>query len=649
MASRTEFVNDVYERAIKLGIPEPQARLAASQAALESNYGKSAPGNNYFGMKAGSSWSGPTKTLKTSEVLNGKTVSVKDKFRAYDDLDASLSDWWDRLQVRWPDAASATSYEDAISGLKLGTRLGYATDPNYSSKLNYAIAALPPRPPGEIPGGTALDALSVFGDDVSAPSQMAYSASSPSQTSTLMPAMQSSLRNVLDNPLPAPSPLVRPGAPSSSMIERGPSYTPGPISGAEAMRRQGNAQVIGGRTPAGFDPNSLQTLNPPAMTVPGASMIERSPSRPSPYDTKLTPNEERAFQAWKATYAPNDSGTDYDLRGAFKAGLTPDPVSGHWPDMFKKPNHPTFSIESQYASAAPSKAGRWTGDTFVPVPGTNYGGMIERGPSRPSGAPEPVRSVQTNNGGMIERSPSIAAPAPIAPTTKTVANPAYAAWEKQYGSVASSGLGFTYAGQDTYKAPVKAPPAPPKTITVTTPATPAANPLGDALGWLGGKASELGSSAMGTIQGVGAAIPGAIDNAKGKIINGIMMSPEGRGLILNPMIGAIGKSGRIDLGNNQVSALRYNHDTGEFERYVRSASLAGTVPRTVAPVGAPTPITPKVTGTASIPKPTLTTTATGKTVASGTSYTRPSGISYTVQPDGSIVNSYGRVTAPAKK
>jgi hypothetical protein len=85
----------------------------------------------------------------------------------------------------------------------------------------------------------------------------------------------------------------------------------------------------------------------------------------SSFDTELTPEEETDFTKWKQQYAPKDSGADYDLRGAFKAGLTPDPKTGHWPDTFKKPNHPTFSDESQYAPEAPEKAGHWNGDTFI--------------------------------------------------------------------------------------------------------------------------------------------------------------------------------------------------------------------------------------------------------------------------------------------
>lgn len=87
------------------------------------------------------------------------------------------------------------------------------------------------------------------------------------------------------------------------------------------------------------------------------------------YDTVLSPAEEVAFKKWKDKYAPNDSGADYDLRGAFKTGMKPDPDTGHWPDTYKKPNHPTFSDQSIYAKDAPDKAGSWEGEKYVPAGG----------------------------------------------------------------------------------------------------------------------------------------------------------------------------------------------------------------------------------------------------------------------------------------
>ena len=86
------------------------------------------------------------------------------------------------------------------------------------------------------------------------------------------------------------------------------------------------------------------------------------------FTSPLHPLKRVAFAEWKSMYAPNDSGYDYDLQGAFNAGVLPD-KNGHWPDTFKKPNHPTFSIESKYAVGPyATRAGRWVGDAFIPAP-----------------------------------------------------------------------------------------------------------------------------------------------------------------------------------------------------------------------------------------------------------------------------------------
>ena len=39
--------------------------------------------------------------------------------------------------------------------------------------------------------------------------------------------------------------------------------------------------------------------------------------------------------------------------------------SGHLPDTFKKPNHPTFSHESTYSNPL-NHGGSWEGDNFTP-------------------------------------------------------------------------------------------------------------------------------------------------------------------------------------------------------------------------------------------------------------------------------------------
>lgn len=112
--------------------------------------------------------------------------------------------------------------------------------------------------------------------------------------------------------------------------------------------------------------------------MPAVDDIGFVPDAPAQFETRLTPAEETTFQQWKSRYAPNDSGSDYDLRGAFKAGLTPG-SNGHWPDTFKKPNHPTFSDESIYA--AQGKPGHWKGEQFTP-PKDDFGFVPD--PVKPS-------------------------------------------------------------------------------------------------------------------------------------------------------------------------------------------------------------------------------------------------------------------------
>lgn len=101
------------------------------------------------------------------------------------------------------------------------------------------------------------------------------------------------------------------------------------------------------------------------------------------YTTQLNPDEQAGFQAWKQQYAPKDSGYDYDLQGAYRAGFTPDVATGHFDDKFKKPNHPTFSIYSQYAKDRPDLAGTWEGQQYIPPVTAHYakGGGVDDGES----------------------------------------------------------------------------------------------------------------------------------------------------------------------------------------------------------------------------------------------------------------------------
>jgi hypothetical protein len=77
------------------------------------------------------------------------------------------------------------------------------------------------------------------------------------------------------------------------------------------------------------------------------------------YDTKLTPEEEKKYQTWIGPKAKDEE--DYDTRGLFKEVKGEPLKTGHSPDTYKKPNHPTFSNESKYHSSE-TPGGKWGKD-----------------------------------------------------------------------------------------------------------------------------------------------------------------------------------------------------------------------------------------------------------------------------------------------
>jgi hypothetical protein len=96
-------------------------------------------------------------------------------------------------------------------------------------------------------------------------------------------------------------------------------------------------------------------------------------TKPPSFDTDLTPEQIKQFTLWKAKNAPNDSGEDYDLRGLFLSGQGTD-ARGHATDQFKKPNHPTFSVESKYNGTGGQTGGKWVekdGKTYFYASPTN--------------------------------------------------------------------------------------------------------------------------------------------------------------------------------------------------------------------------------------------------------------------------------------
>lgn len=125
----SEFFNEVYQVAKRAGAKFPE--LIASQAALESGWGKSPSGrNNYFGQKATSRQAG--RDVKTKEFVGGRMDSTIARFRDYNSLEESVLDHIRKWEGQYAMAKDAQS---AARMLQSGKRK-YATDPDYVEKVS---------------------------------------------------------------------------------------------------------------------------------------------------------------------------------------------------------------------------------------------------------------------------------------------------------------------------------------------------------------------------------------------------------------------------------------------------------------------------------------------------------------------------------
>lgn len=119
-------------------------RLVIAQAAQETGWGRSAPNNNFFGIK--SHGKGGGATLSTREVIDGKPVTVNDSFRQYGGMRDSAMDYARFLQEnpRYRDMLNAPDLDGQLAALGAS---GYATDPNYQNAVG-SIARNIPMPQG---------------------------------------------------------------------------------------------------------------------------------------------------------------------------------------------------------------------------------------------------------------------------------------------------------------------------------------------------------------------------------------------------------------------------------------------------------------------------------------------------------------------
>ncbi len=125
------------------GIP---AAFMLGQAGHETGWGRSeitmadgSPSFNLFGIKATSGWTGKVAEITTTEYISGTAQKVVAKFRAYDSYEDSLRDYA-RMITQSPRYAQVSQQTESVQAWTTGLqRAGYATDPDYASKLSRAI------------------------------------------------------------------------------------------------------------------------------------------------------------------------------------------------------------------------------------------------------------------------------------------------------------------------------------------------------------------------------------------------------------------------------------------------------------------------------------------------------------------------------
>ena len=131
------YKNVAMSEMMRTGIP---ASIKLAQAILESSCGKSdlaCKANNHFGIKCGNDWKGKSYKKEDDDYENGKLVkscfrefsTVYDSYIAHSDF---LTDPNKSHRYGFLFELDATDYKGWAKGL---SKAGYATDPQYSSRL----------------------------------------------------------------------------------------------------------------------------------------------------------------------------------------------------------------------------------------------------------------------------------------------------------------------------------------------------------------------------------------------------------------------------------------------------------------------------------------------------------------------------------
>lgn len=107
-----------------------------AQSCNESNWGKSELSrvyHNYWGMKCGSDWTGPSVNMETHEETPAGTIKVSSDFRVYSDFESGVLGYFGFIQYpRYQNLTTATTTEEYLTMIKND---GWATSSSYVSNI----------------------------------------------------------------------------------------------------------------------------------------------------------------------------------------------------------------------------------------------------------------------------------------------------------------------------------------------------------------------------------------------------------------------------------------------------------------------------------------------------------------------------------
>lgn len=133
----------IYKIAKKAGAKFPE--VVAAQWALESGWGKHTSGkNNFFGLK------GSGTAVDTKEFLNGQWVTIKAGFIDFPDIATCVTYLVDRWYKDYKNFKGVNRASNRNECAQLLVKEGYATDPDYATKLIQIMDRQSGKPPGGV-------------------------------------------------------------------------------------------------------------------------------------------------------------------------------------------------------------------------------------------------------------------------------------------------------------------------------------------------------------------------------------------------------------------------------------------------------------------------------------------------------------------